>query len=159
MAFKELASRQGTAAAELKTQLRAPDRSSFLGLLALRQMGSAYRELDAEFRVAVLVDALGSSRSFNTWGLPHLYWEDAARAIIDEGPQAEKALLPLLADARPAPSWGSEQAMEYRTYQYRVSDCAWALLRAIRGETGIIPTNPKDRDELIKRVVGGRPPR
>lgn len=154
MAFKEAVSRREAAAEELKVQLKASDRTSLLGLLALRQMGQAYRELDPGFRVAVLVDALQSSKYFNTWGLPHAYWEDAAQAIIDEGREADGPLRRLLADERPAPSWGSDEVVEYKLYQYRVRDYAWALLLAIRGEKSDIPTDPAERDRLISGIAG-----
>ena len=115
---------------------------------------SIYRELDSAFRINVLVDALQNSENFNTWGLPHLYWEEAAQAIIDEGEVAEKPLRLLLDDLRPAPMWGQEEVVEYRAYDYRVRDYAWALILAIRGETLEIPTDPAQRDELIRENPG-----
>lgn len=154
MAYTEMVSRGAAAAADLRSQLVAPNRSSFLGLLALREMdASQYRELTAPYRVAVLVDALKESTYFNAWGLPHLYWEDAAEALIAEGSVAEPPLRELLSDVRPAPMWGEEEVIEYEKYQYRVSDYAWALLLQIRGIDEAIPESASERDELIAEFV------
>lgn len=150
MAMREMVSRGEGVAPDLRRELSAEDRSSLLGLLALGEMSRAeYGELDASFRLAVLVDALRTSEFFNTWGLPHLYWEDAAQAIIDEGAAAERPLQELLDDRRPAPMWGQEEVIEYETYQYRVADYALALILAIRGEEAAVPVDPADRDRLI----------
>jgi hypothetical protein len=154
MPYSELVSRGDRAASELHSLLRQADRSDFLSLLALRQMDSTlYLKLDPLFRVGVLVNALKMSEFFNAWGLPHLYWEDAAQAIIDEGRAAEDELKQLLDDQRPAPMWGSDEVIEYRMYSYRVRDYAWALLKEIRGEELDIPTDPKIRDELISDLL------
>lgn len=153
MPYRELTSRGRKAAPELKTLLRDANRTSFLGLLALRQMDpTLYRELEPPFRVSVLIDALRTSDYFNAWGLPHLYWEDAAQAVIDEGQAARDLLKALLDDRRPAPMWGSEEVLEYQKYSYRVRDYAWALLKAIQGEEVEIPTDPKMRDNLISEL-------
>jgi hypothetical protein len=142
------------AAADLKASLTAADRSSLLGLLALRQIDSAqYFSLAPAFRTRVLVDALDSARTFNTWGLPHLYWEAAARALIGEGRAGAEALRPLLKDCRPAPMWGSEEVMESQRYQYRLCDYAWAMLVAARGEKLTVPLEPEARDRLIQQLT------
>jgi hypothetical protein len=88
---------------------------------------------------------------FNTWGLPHIKWEEAAQAIIDEGSAAEKALVPLLTDKRDAPVWGGEDFAEYQRYRYRVCDYAWAMLNEIRGQKIPIPQDPAERDRLEQR--------
>jgi len=149
LAFAEMVSRGEAAAQRLAPLLTTADRSSLLGLLALRRLGpKAYQQLDGGLRVNVLVDALRTSPSFNTWGLPHLRWEDAARAIIDEGASAEGPLRALLKDKRNAPVWGGEDAAEYRRYRYRVCDYAWALLNEIGGRVVTIPEDPAERDRL-----------
>lgn len=149
-AFAEAVARGPAAGAELRPLLKDRDRRSFLGLLALRK-GSPeqYRAVPADFRVAVLVNALESTKTFNVWGLPHAYWEEAARALIDEGPAAQAALAALLRDRRSAPSWGGEEVQEYQRYKYRVCDYAWVLLTAIRGKQAAIPESPEERDRLI----------
>ena len=150
MSYRELVSRGEQAASEVKTSLAEATRVSFLGLLALRQLSTgAYGELESSFRVAVLIDALRTSEYFNAWGLPHLYWEDAASAIIAEGEVAREPLTALLRDRRPAPSWGSEEALESSKYGYRVRDYAWALLNAIDARKIEIPVDPTQRDDMI----------
>jgi hypothetical protein len=154
MAYTELVSRGEKAAPELESLLKQRDRSSLLGLLALRDMDQRiYQQLEPPFRIAVLVDALKNSKYFNTWGLPHLYWESAAKALIAEGKTAEDSLRKLLDDERQAPMWGQEEVVEYRTYSYRVRDYAWALILAIRGEKQEIPADPAKRDELMARML------
>lgn len=153
LAYNEVVSRGQKVAQELRGQLSKPDRSSMLGLLALRQISSpTYQEVETPFRVAVLIDSLRTSTYFNSWGLPHLYWEEPAKAIIEEGRAMVKPLTGLLQDARPAPMWGEEEVVEYQRYQYRVKDYAWALLLSILGEKREIPTDPGARDELIAQL-------
>jgi hypothetical protein len=157
MALAETVKRGSEISAELIPHIRDADRRSFLALAALRKVGPAdYAALDSPFRVAVLVDALAGSPTFNSWGLPHLYWEDSAIAIIDEGENAVPALVGLLRDTRDAPMWGSEEVHEYEQYQYRVCDYAWALLTEIRGEARerAIPKSVEERDKLIGEVLG-----
>jgi hypothetical protein len=150
MAFAEAVSRSGEEAKILAQSLRAPDRSSLLGLLALQRISpEAYRDKGAAFRIAVLVDTLKNGRYFNTFGLPHVHWEEAARAIVAEGEPAVAALRPLLADERPAPVWGSEDYSEYRRFDYRVQDYALALILAIHGQA--MPATP-DRAERLRMI-------
>jgi hypothetical protein len=152
--YRLLLTRGSAAAGALKESLTGADHTSFLGLLALRAVDSAqYRDLPAAFRIGVLVDALKTARTFNAWGLPHLTWEDAAKALIAEGRPAEPALRPLLKDCRPAPMWGSEEVMESARYKYRLCDYAWALMLASRGETVSIPMEPEARDRLIEPLL------
>lgn len=149
MAYKEMIARGRDAAGPLATLITKPDRSSSLGLLALSQIGpEQYRQLKPELRVAILVDALKTSEYFNTWGLPHLRWTDAAKAIIAEGEAATKPLTALLSDKREAPTWGSEEHAEFKKYKYRVCDYAWALLNEIGGRKVTIPEDPAARDRL-----------
>jgi hypothetical protein len=148
-AFAEMVSRRESAG-QLAGLIRTGDRSSLLELLAVRQMDAGiYGQLPQEQRIAILVDALRTAETFNSWGLPHLYWEEPARAIIDEGQAAELALGPLLSDKRPAPMWGEDEVVESRAYQYRVMDYALALILAIRKSDQVIPIDPADRDRLI----------
>src|SRR5262245_17267868 len=147
MAFDEIVSRGESAARDLAPLIKSADRSSLLALLALRRLSpTQYKQLDPGVRVKILVDALRTAPSFNTWGLPHLRWEDAARALIEEGPAAEVPLRELMKDKRDAPVWGGEDAAEYSLYRYRVCDYAWAILNAIAGRTETIPQDPAARD-------------
>ena len=148
MTFTEMVSRGRDGATALAPLITQADRSSLLSLLALRKMSKEdYQKLKPELRVGILTNSLKTQTYFNTFGMPQ-HWEDAARAIIEEGRAAEKPLLEMLTDHRDAPSWGSEQSMEYRRFKYRVSDYAWALLNEIRGQKVQIPEDPAARDRL-----------
>jgi hypothetical protein len=150
MAYAEMVSRGGDSALALAPLLTKPDRNSFLGLLAVRKLNSArYRDLSADFRHAVLLNSLESSTYFNAWGIPTVYWTEAAQAVIDEGPGIEPGLAKLLRDTRPAPVWGSEGVMINQQYHFRVADYAWALLNEIRGAKAQIPQDPQQRDSMI----------
>ena len=149
LSFAEMVRRGGSVAVALAPLINKPDRSSLFGLLALRQIGPAqYKQLPPQLRVSILVDALKSSKNFNTWGMPHLSWTESAKAIIEEGQAAQRPLTELLTDKREAPSWGYEQYAEYQRYKYRVCDYAWALLNEIHGQKTQIPEDPATRDRL-----------
>ena len=149
MTFTEMVTRGRDGATALAPLITQTDRSSLLSLLALRKMSKEdYQKLKPELRVAILTNSLKTQPYFNTFGMPHTRWEDAAKAIIEEGRAAEKPLLEMLTDHRDAPTWGSEQAMESNRYKYRVSDYAWALLNEIRGQKVQIPEDPAARDRL-----------
>jgi hypothetical protein len=154
MAFSELVARGPGVAPAFASALTHADRSSFIGLLALRKLDYAmYKSLPSEFRVKVLVDALKNSETFNAWGLPHSHWQEAARALIEEGEAAKPALISLLDDKRDAPSWGSATFTDSQRFHYRVRDYAWALLNEIDHEKTDIPTDIPARDQLIKEQV------
>lgn len=156
-AYRETVRRGKPAASELSAQLKRNDRGSLVGLLALKQVDAdQYRSLGPAFRVAVLIDALKTSKYFNVWGVPHLYWEDAAKAVIDEGEAAAPSLLALLRDTRPAPVFGSEGAQINQQYHYRVCDYAWALLNEGRKQKAAIPADVAERDRLIEQALSAR---
>jgi hypothetical protein len=145
-AYRETVSRGKAAVSEIKAELKNSDRSSLLGLLAIRQLDTEqYRSLAAEFRVGVLIDALKNSTYFNVWGVPGLYWEGGGKAII------------LLRDTRPAPVFGSEGTQVNQQYHYRVCDYAWALLGEGRHKKLEMPADPKDRDRLIEEELKAGP--
>ncbi len=90
-AFREIVSRGASAAAPLKTALSTPRSSSLLGLLALRRISPAeYKSLEPGLRSQILVGSLRTSKFFNSWGLPHVAWEEAGKALIEEGPRGRK---------------------------------------------------------------------
>jgi hypothetical protein len=150
MAYAEALKRPNQAA-QLDAAVKAPDRSSLLGLLALRHIApELYGDKGQRFRISVLVDALKQSRYFNAFGLPHAHWEEAAQALISEGEPAARELNSLLGDDRPAPVWGSEDYSEYRRYDYRVQDYAAALIFAIRKRPWVIPV---DRQERLRAIA------
>jgi len=150
--YREMVSRGQPGAAVLKPLLTRADRSSLLGLLALRATDQKqYQALAPQFRVDVLIDDLKNSKSFNAWGIPHMYWEDAAKTVIAEGPPVVPSLVPLLRDQRDAPLWGSKEVRIQRKYKYRVCDYAWALLNEIGHKKVEIPIDPAERDKLIAK--------
>jgi hypothetical protein len=153
MAYAEMVKR-GDKVAQSLTELFGKDGNDLFNLLALRTVSRpGYDGVDPQRRADILIAALAKSIYFNTWGMPHLDWYDAAQAILELGKQAEPGLRQLLDDSRPAPSWGSEEAAEYEAYKYRVRDYAWALLREIGGaKHGDIPQDPADRDKLIDAI-------
>lgn len=152
LAFRELVSRGRRVGRELKPSIRTADRSSFLTLLALRKVDmQQYKAVDPDISLKILIDALRRSKYFNAWGLPHLYWEDAAVAIIEHGPRAIEPLKGMLQDKRKAPVWGSEEVLEYQKYKYRVCDYAWAMLKEIKGEKADMPERPTVRDQMISK--------
>jgi hypothetical protein len=156
LTYAEIIARGNSAAGALAPLITKADRSSLFALLALRQIGpEQYRQLRPDFRVSILVDALKRSEYFNTWGVPHLRWTDAAKAIIAEGQAAQRPLMALFSDKRPAPVWGGEEYAEYQRYRYRVCDYAWALLNEINGRKVAIPEDPAARDRLLTET--GRP--
>lgn len=150
MAFAEAVHRGEAAAPALAAAITTDDRSSLLTLLAVRAASRAtYDTIAPERRVNILVDALRTSPAFNTWGMPHAKWEYAAQSLAGEGDLAVRKLTPLLEDKRPAPTWGSEDRMQYEQYKYRVCDYAWALIAAIRQQKIEIPRDPAARDREI----------
>ena len=158
MAYAEAVSRGEATAPALAQSITTSDRSSLLTLLAVRKVSaSAYNSVDQGKRVAVLVESLRTSKSFNTWGLPHIKWEYAAESLIGEGKAAEKSLTPLLDDRRAAPVWGNEDYLEYDQYKYRVCDYAWAMLAAIRKQQIDISPDPAVRDRQIA-ALKSQPP-
>lgn len=156
LAFREVELRGEAISIELAEVIGAQGRPSFLGILALRDVNeSAYRATDAELVVDILLDNLGSVEFFNAWGLPHLYWDVAALALIEQGSTAIRSLEGLLGDERPAPVYGSEEAIESERFGYRVKDYAFALILAIRHQELDLPTDPGERDALIEDMLRG----
>jgi hypothetical protein len=154
LAYRETVRRGAAASATLTASITGTDRSFLLPLLALRAIGGRLPPSPNDSaKAAILVGALRESETFNIWGLPHLYWEDAAKAILELGAAARPGLIALLDDARPAPVWGSEEVAEYNRYRYRVGDYALALLLGIQGQTIALPADPAARDSLKRSVV------
>ena len=100
MAYHEIVGRGPGAAEEVRSLIADGEGASYLSLLALRQMSlERFEQLGRQSRIRILVNALASSPYFNMWGLPHLYWEDAAKALIAEGSSATQQLSTLLQGA------------------------------------------------------------
>ena len=152
-AYREITRNKKSQGASLFQELTKRKEVSYITLLALRTIDSAnYKTLDQQLKLDVLLGEFARSKSYNKWGIPHLYWEDAAKSVIELGKPAEPGLISFLKDCQPAPVWGSEEVIVYETYKYRRCDYALAMLMTIRGEkVADIPESPKARNELIKR--------
>ena len=157
LAYRELRNRKDLSADSILVTVRQEKGGDgLLPLLLLRRLHvEAYRAMPAEERAAVLTDALEKSRTFNIWGLPHLYLEEASKAMIECGESTHAALVRMLGDTRPAPLWGGgQEGMEAEKYKYRLCDYALFFLEKIRpGNTFVMPVNPEDRDALIKGLT------
>ena len=154
--FREVELRGEAISEEFADLIGTRGRPSFLSILALRAVNqTAYRATDAELVVEVLIDNLQSVAFFNAWGLPHLYWDVAALALIEQGQAAVPPLERLLGDDRLAPVYGSEEAIESERFAYRVKDYAFALIMAIQNNEIELPTDPSERDSLIQELIRG----
>ena len=152
MAAKEIIARGSKSFDELSV-LITKSRSSLLSLMALREIDKEkYGTLADSLKSGVLLDALKNAVTFNTFGLPHVRWEAASKAIIESGEASRPGLYELLKDQRAAPVWGSEDYQEYVRFQYRVCDYAYALLTS-KGEPASIPEKQEERDRLIQALI------
>jgi len=158
MTYKELTSRKSVAIDTIQNAvIKNANRSSLLNLLAVRKLSQPiYQKLDAQVKASVYVDALRNAKTFNTFGLPHAKWEEAAQAIIEAGPVTIRELEALLTDKRPAPMWGSEDYMEYKLYNYRVKDYAYALIIASQKGQLQLSKDTAERDKMIDALVKGK---
>jgi hypothetical protein len=153
-AYREMTKNRKDQGAALMQAVRPLARPSFITLLAIRSIDpTAYASLEPVLRRDILLGQLAKSKSYNVWGMPHLYWEDAANAVVELGEGAVPPLKAFLADRSPAPVWGSEEYQEYQKYKYRRCDYALALILAIRGQDlKALPVDPSERDRLIEQV-------
>lgn len=153
LAFRELKGRTDVDTKALTTMVNQnANAEGLLPLLLLRRLDNkSYLAVPAETRAKILTGALSGSKYFNTWGLPNLYIEEASHAMIESGKAAVPALKRMLSDTRPAPTFGSQEYMVYKQYNYRLCDYALYFLEQINGNTGIrMPVSPAERDALIK---------
>jgi hypothetical protein len=154
-AYRELKTRSDVDPKALVAQVQANNNAGgLLPLLLLRRLNNqAYLGVPAEVRAHILTDALENAKYFNNWGLPDFYLEDAAHATIESGKSAVPALKRLLTDTRPAPVFGSQEAMLSNQYKYRVCDYALYFLEVIGGQTNFrLPASSDERDALIKKA-------
>lgn len=154
-AYRELEGRTDVPAETLVSQInQTKNGNALLPLLLLRKLhNQQYLALSAEERTAILTDALQNSKMFNTWGLPHIYLEDAGKALIETGKSAVPALRRMLSDTRPAPVFGSQEYMEFKKYGYRLCDYALFFVEKIQGNADFkMPVAPSDRDAIIKTL-------
>jgi hypothetical protein len=155
MAYREVTGSRKDQGGTLLKLVSEQKEASYISLLALRSLDpKRYGKLDQRTKASVFLSELGRSKSYNRWGLPHLYWEPAALAVIELGNIAEPGLKKLLNDRTPAPVWGSEEVSEYKAYQYRRCDYALGLLLEIRGQkANTLSRSQKERDDLIARIL------
>jgi outer membrane murein-binding lipoprotein Lpp len=153
LAYRELKTRTNLDPTALTKIVNANQNvGGLLPLLLLRRLDNrAYLDVSAETRGRVLTDALQASKTFNTWGLPGVYLEDASNAMFEAGVSTFPALKRMLAETRPAPLFGSKEYMLAQRYQYRLCDYALFFLKRIQGDAKFtLPMPVNERDALIK---------
>jgi hypothetical protein len=156
LAYRELRGRKDVSSESLESMIREKGGAdALLPLLLLRRLdASAYKGLPVELKVAVLTDALRTSKVFNTWGLPNFYVEEASNALVECGGSALPALKRMLSDTRPAPVFGSKMHMEFVRYKYRLCDYALFLIERIQGRVDFrMPLGVAERDSLIQGIL------
>jgi hypothetical protein len=155
LAYRELKTRTDVDPKALTAQVKENQNAGgLLALLLLRQLDNkAYGEVTAETRAKVLTDALQASKTFNTWGLPNVYLQDASNAMIEAGRSAAPALKRMLGETRPAPLFGSKEHMLAQQYKYRLCDYALFFLKRIEGDAQFtLPAAPEERDALLMQA-------
>jgi len=155
IAYRELKGRKDVNTDTLASMVReTKNGNAILPLLLLRSLNErTYKALPVELRSGVLTDALQRSKTFNMWGLPHLYLEEASKALLECDKSALPALERMLSDTLRAPVYGSQVAMESIRYHYRLCDYALFFIEHLQGDTTfVMPLSPADRDALIKGI-------
>ena len=155
LAYRELKTRTNVDANAMTALVKENQNAGgLLPLLLLRKLDNkAYTGVSAGTRAKVLTDALQASKTFNTWGLPGVYLEDASNAMIEAGRSAVPALRHMLGETRPAPLFGSKENIVAQQYKYRLCDYALFFLKRIEGDAQFtLPTTSEERDTLIKRA-------
>lgn len=150
-AFREVLKRKNAVEPLFTSIGGGSSQREYFKLMALKRLDAAtYGRIPARQGAAILTDALAKSETFNAWGIPNHYWESSAKAIIEYGAEAVPYLDRLLDDTRPAPVWGSEEAMIYEQFKFRVCDYALALLNEIAPRRKVeLPVGVGERDALI----------
>jgi hypothetical protein len=153
LAFREIVRRRD-GADQIAQSIQSKEQKEYFKVMALSKINpELYKRLGCDLICAVLTASLQKSVVFNGWGIPHLYWESSAKAIVECGPIALPYLTPLLRDKRPAPVWGSEEAAESEKYHYRVCDYAYALMGEINGQKWEIQQRAEERDKAIEAQI------
>jgi hypothetical protein len=155
--FREVIKRKD-AADPLFKSITTLTRKEYFKLMALKKLNTdLYNAVKPDSGAAILTDALANSEFFNAWGIPDVYWESSAKAIIEYGPASTPYLEKLLDDHRPAPVWGSEETAIYERFKFRVCDYALALIYALSpGDKKPLPESPQERDTMIKTYKEAR---
>ena len=133
-----------------------PDHSAYLVLIALRRHDvEGYRTVPDATKAAILAGALGHLILLNDWGSldpAGSHDGEAAMALLEVGPPAISALLPLLRDDRSAPLFGSEPATLSTSYHYRRKDFAYRYICLLSGREPTFDADPSVRDAAIERL-------
>jgi len=138
----------------LREELRRGGVHALLALEALRAADpEGYASILVAERAAIYADALRASQTFNAWGLPGFVLSDTARAVIALGREAVDELRPLLADERPAPMFGSQDATTSAAYGNRVRDYAFVLIAEMLGVPYEYDVSPMERDRQIEALT------
>jgi hypothetical protein len=161
LAYRELSGRTNLNSEGLAEVVRnGKGGDALLPLLLLRHVDEkAYREVPVGVRARILANALGRSKTFNTWGIPNLSLEDASLALLECGRAVAPELRRMLGETRPAPLFGSKGAMYARQYRLRLCDYALFFLERIEGKADFtLPKSVAERESLIERRRGQAPP-
>jgi hypothetical protein len=156
LAYRELVTRKDVDAKQLVSMVNEKKNGdALLPLLLLRQLDEkTYAQLPVEVKASVLTDALQNSKTFNAWGIPNFYLEDASKALLECGKAAYPALRRMLSDKRPAPVYGGKLRMTSLRYGFRVCDYALFFLKNQQGQQNYVePTTAVERDALIKEMA------
>ncbi len=123
-------------------------------LLLLRTLNDkAYTAVPIEIKANILTDALQQSKTFNVWGLPGLYPEDASKALIACDTTAIPALKRMLSETRPTTLYGSKESMVYQRYKLRLCDYALYFIEEIKGNKNfVMPLTIPEREALISKM-------
>ncbi len=155
LAYRELVSRKTIKPENLVSLIHQLNNgNALLPLLLLRTLNDkAYTSVPIGIKANILTDALQQSKTFNVWGLPGLYPEDASKALIACGTSAVPALTRLLSETRPAPLYGSKESMVYQRYKLRLCDYALYFIEEIRrNKNFVMPVNVAEREALISKM-------
>jgi hypothetical protein len=156
LAYRELVTRKDVDSKQLVTMVNEKKNGdALLPLLLLRQLDAkTYAQVPVEVKVSVLTEALQNSKTFNAWGLPNFYLEDASKALLECGKAADPALRRMLSDKRPALVYGGKLRMISLRYGFRVCDYALFFLKTQQGQPNFVePEAPAERDALIRDLA------
>jgi hypothetical protein len=155
LAYREMAGRKDVNPDTLVALIhQLKDGNAILPLLLLRAINDkAYTGVPVETKVNILTNALQQSKTFNMWGLPGKYPEEASKALIACGRSAIPTLTRMLKQTSPAPLYGSKESMVYQHYKFRLCDYALYFIEEIQGNTNfVMPVTAAERDALITKI-------
>ncbi len=154
-AYREMIRKRKAQSQDLFDIISKNEVVTYIPLMALMKINrEAYEQTDPQVRLAALKEAFKQTKMYNRWGIPHLYWQAPAKAMIGLGKVAEATLKTFLVDKTPADIFGHEEELEIEAYKYRRCDYALAMLMAIRNQdVKEISRDPKQRDAIIEAIL------